>query len=102
MPRSTILSIDRCQLGICILLAVITWLVFGQTLRDEFVNYDDGSYVYGNPNIAQGLSVRGVLWAFTHVHSQNWHPLTTISHMLDCQLFGVQPGWHHFVNVLLH
>jgi len=89
-------------LALCVFLVALTWLVFGQTLGHEFVNYDDGSYVYGNPNIAQGLSVRGVLWAFTHVHSQNWHPLTTISHMLDCQLFGLRPGGHHFTNVLLH
>src|SRR4029077_2992098 len=43
-----------------------------------------------------------VVWAFTHVHSHNWHPLTTMSHMLDCQFFGLKPGTHHFVNVLLH
>src|SRR5439155_26807779 len=49
-----------------------------------------------------GLTWRGIAWAFTHVHSQNWHPLTTISHMLDCQLFGVNPGAHHLVNVFFH
>src|ERR1700730_16981389 len=92
----------RLTVGVCIVLAAITSLVFGQTLRHQFVNYDDGSYVYGNPNIAEGLSLRGVLWAFTHVHSQNWHPLTTISHMLDCQLFGLNPGGHHFTNLFLH
>ena len=92
----------RLIVGVCVFLAAITWLVFGQTLRHQFVNYDDGSYVYGNSNIAQGLSLHGVVWAFTHVHSQNWHPLTTISHMLDCQLFGLMPGGHHFTNVVLH
>src|SRR5207237_3318572 len=45
---------------------------------------------------------RGIGWAFTHVHSHNWHPLTTISHMLDCQLFGVNPGAHHLMNVFFH
>jgi Tfp pilus assembly protein PilF len=89
-------------LALCVFLIALTWLVFGQTLGHEFVNYDDGSYVYGNPNIARGLSLHGIAWAFTRVHSQNWHPLTTISHMLDCQLFGLNPAGHHFTNVLLH
>src|SRR5207248_7730185 len=47
-------------------------------------------------------SLRGIVWAFTHVHSENWHPLTTISHMLDCQLYGLKAGGHHFTNVLVH
>ena len=87
---------------ICIALAVLTWAVFGQTVRHDFVNYDDPSYVYQNTRITSGISVANVAWAFTHVHSENWHPLTTITHMLDCQLHGLQAGWHHFTNVLLH
>src|SRR5207302_2305202 len=83
-------------------LIAITWTVFGQTIGHQFVNYDDPLYVLENARVRAGLNWHGVAWAFTHVHSQNWHPLTSISHMLDCQLFGVQPGWHHFVNVLLH
>ena len=83
-------------------LIAITWTVFGQTIGHQFVNYDDPLYVLENAHVRAGLNWHGVAWAFTHVHSQNWHPLTSISHMLDCQLFGVQPGWHHFVNVLLH
>jgi tetratricopeptide (TPR) repeat protein len=90
------------KFAICVALAAITWAVFGQTLGHQFVNYDDPLYVLENSHVRAGLNWHGVVWAFTHVHSQNWHPLTTISHMLDCQLFGVQPGWHHFVNVLLH
>lgn len=88
--------------GGCICLAVLTWVVFGQTLWHDFINYDDPRYVYENSNITTGLSLRGIEWAFTHIHSMNWHPLTTISHMLDCQLYGLRPGWHHFTNVLLH
>ncbi len=88
--------------GVCIFLALIVWLVFGQTLRHEFVNYDDQNYVYQNTKITSGLTVAGIAWAFTHVHAQNWHPLTTISHMLDCQLYGLKAGGHHFTNVLLH
>ena len=77
-------------------------LVFFQTAHFNFVNYDDGSYVFENPNIRAGLSARGIAWAFTHIHSQNWHPVTSISHMIDCQLFGLNAGPHHLVNVGLH
>jgi tetratricopeptide (TPR) repeat protein len=89
-------------IGICVILAGLTWLVFGQTLWHDFINYDDPRYVYENTRITGGLSVSGIAWAFTHIHSLNWHPLTTLSHMLDCQLYGLNAGWHHFTNVLLH
>jgi tetratricopeptide (TPR) repeat protein len=83
-------------------LAMLTWVVFGQTLRYDFVNYDDPRYVYQNTKITSGISIASIAWAFTHIHSENWHPLTTITHMLDCQLYGLKPSWHHFTNVLLH
>src|SRR5437867_5473642 len=88
--------------GVCVFLTVLVWVVFGQTLRHDFINYDDPRYVYENTDITSGLSIGGIGWAFTHIHSENWHPLTTISHMLDCQLYGLKAGWHHFTNVLLH
>jgi tetratricopeptide (TPR) repeat protein len=94
-PRATIL-------GVSIFLMAITWLVFGQTLRHPSINFDDQEYVFENPKINTGLTSTGVFWAFTHSHAENWHPLTSISHMLDCQLFGLEAGWHHFTNVLLH
>jgi protein O-mannosyl-transferase len=90
------------KIAVCAVLIGITWTVFGHTLRYGFVNYDDPAYVSENRQIQAGLSLKNVVWAFTHVHSQNWHPFTTISHMLDCQLFGLRPGAHHFGNVLLH
>lgn len=89
-------------LGVCLFLAAITWLVFGQTLGHEFVNYDDDDYVVKNAQVSRGLTLDGISWAFTHVHSSNWHPLTWISHMLDCQIYGLNPGGHHLSNVLLH
>jgi tetratricopeptide (TPR) repeat protein len=89
-------------IGACIFLAVLTWIVFGQTLGHDFVNYDDPKYVYENTKITSGLSISGIGWAFTHIHSENWHPLTTISHMLDCQLYGLKAGVHHFTKALLH
>jgi tetratricopeptide (TPR) repeat protein len=89
--------------AVCLGLAAATLLVFAPTLRCGFVNFDDDRYVYDNPQVAAGLTAHGTAWAFTHVHSANWHPLTTLSHMLDCQLFGLEhPGGHHFTNVLLH
>src|SRR5213080_4076981 len=97
-------TLNRCwqTVGICLSLAVLSWLVFGQTLWHDFINYDDPRYVYENTKITGGLSISGIDWAFSHIHSLNWHPLTTISHMLDCQLYGLKAGWHHFTNVLLH
>ena len=95
-------SLRFASLYVCVALVAITWFVFGQTLRHDFVDFDDHMYVYKNPVITRGLSADGVLGAFTHPHARNWHPLTTISHMLDCQLFGLKAGGHHFTNVLLH
>jgi len=96
-------SKERLAVGLtCIFLLGLVWVVFGQTLNHGFVNYDDGQYVYENPRITAGLSLDGIGWAFTHVHAYNWHPLTTISHMLDCQLYDLHPWGHHLSNVLLH
>ena len=101
--RTVSIKQSRWQfVGISIFLIALTWSVFGQTFRHQFVNYDDPLYVLDNAHVRAGLTWRGIEWAFTHVHSQNWHPLTTISHMLDCQLFGVNPGAHHLVNVFFH
>jgi len=88
--------------AICFFLAGITWLVFGQTLRYPFVNFDDPEYVYENPHINGGLTARGLRWAFTHLPAPDWYPLTTISHMIDCQFYGLSAGGPHFTNVLLH
>ena len=90
------------SLYVCLALTALTWLVFGQTLWHDFVNLDDHVYVYDNPLITRGLTLDGVINAFVHAHARNWHPLTTLSHMLDCQLFGLKAGGHHFTNVLLH
>src|SRR6266487_2540392 len=88
--------------AICGVLVGITWLVFAQTIRHQFVTYDDPQYVYANPEVSAGLSLSRITWAFTHTIAGNWHPLTTISHMLDCQLYGLDPAGHHFTIVLFH
>jgi len=87
---------------VCLFLVAIIWVVFGQTGHFEFVNYDDQKNVYENPVVEKGLSMSAVGWAFTHAQVANYIPLTTLSHMLDCQLFGLHAGGHHLVNVLLH
>jgi len=89
--------------AICASLVALVFFVFAPTLWHGFVEYDDQDYVFENPTVSAGLTFHGIWWAFTHVYSANWHPLTWISHMLDCQLFGVEhPGGHHFTNLLLH
>jgi tetratricopeptide (TPR) repeat protein len=88
--------------GICVFLVAITLAVYGGTLRYDFVNFDDGAHVYANPQVKNGLTLKGIAWAFTHSHNGHWIPLNTISHMLDCQLYGLNPGGHHLTNVLLH
>ena len=87
---------------VSVFLAVIVWIAFGRALNHGFVGYDDQNYVLRNPRVTNGLTLDGIQWAFTHVHVTNWHPLTTISHMLDCQLYGLQPWGHHLTNILLH
>ncbi|MGA2243225.1 MAG: tetratricopeptide repeat protein [Verrucomicrobiota bacterium] len=88
--------------GVCVFLAAITFAVFGQTLGHEFINFDDNLYVYENPAVTRGLNLKGVEWAFTHIVLANWHPLTMMSHMLDCRLYGLKAGGHHLTSVLLH
>lgn len=94
---------DRWRVpGVCVVLVAIVWIVFGQTLHHEFVAYDDQSYVSARPEITGGLTLREIHTAFTRSYVSNWVPLTAISHMLDCQLFGLNAGGHHFTNVFLH
>src|SRR6266850_2148576 len=87
---------------LCLLLAVATFAVYLPALRNDFVNYDDSDYVTANSHVQSGLNWENVQWAFTTGHASNWHPITWLSHMLDCQLFGQQPAMHHLVSVLFH
>jgi len=80
----------------------INLLVYAPVRNYDFVNYDDPEYVAKNPHVTGGLSWDAVTWAFTTGHQANWHPLTWLSHMVDVQLFGLNPGAHHLTNVLLH
>ena len=88
----------------CIWLILITavLLVYWQVGDHEFINYDDNVYITDNAQVQKGLTSNGIIWAFTTSHTGNWHPLAWISHMLDCELYGLNPGGHHLTNVLLH
>jgi Tfp pilus assembly protein PilF len=92
----------RITIAVCIFLTAIIWLVFGKTLGHEFINFDDDRYVYENSEVSRGLTLDGLKWLLTHSHASLWHPLTTLSHMADCQIFGLRPAGHHFTNVVLH
>lgn len=86
---------------ICAVLVLVTFAVYVPALHHPFMFLDDQDYVVNNPHV-HGLSWGNVGWAFAHFHSSNWHPLTWISHMLDCSLWGLNPTGHHLVNVLFH
>src|SRR5436190_1589936 len=92
----------RNTIALCVLLSVVTLAVFGSVFHHDFVDYDDQDYVTENPHVQAGLTWEGVWWAFGEAHAANWIPLTWLSHMLDCQLFGLRSSWHHFTNLILH
>jgi tetratricopeptide (TPR) repeat protein len=94
--------VSERTLWICLVLALATLGVYARVWTHEFIGLDDFNYIVKNPRVADGLTASGVAWAFTTGHEGNWHPLTWLSHMLDAQLFGLNPGPHHLVNVLLH
>ena len=87
---------------IYIILALATIFAFEPVRLNDFIYYDDDQYVTDNPHVQAGLTRDSIIWAFTTDTASNWHPLTWLSHMLDCQLFGVHPAWHHLISVLIH
>ena len=87
---------------IALLLALVTLLIYLPAARYGFSLFDDSDYVTENHVVQNGLTWAGLRWAFTTWHASNWHPLTWLSHMLDCELFGLNAGAHHVVNILFH
>lgn len=87
---------------LCLTLTLAAFFAFQKVLQYDFVDYDDYRYVVNNPHVNTGFSYGSVIWAFTSSHASNWHPLTWISHMLDCELFGLDPFGHHLVNLFFH
>jgi tetratricopeptide (TPR) repeat protein len=79
-----------------------TLFVYWQVGGHQFTNFDDDKYIVSNEHLNKGLSGEGIRWAFTEYHAHNWHPVTWISHMVDCELFGLDPAGHLLVNVFFH
>ncbi|MBW1752789.1 MAG: hypothetical protein JRJ46_06725 [Deltaproteobacteria bacterium] len=94
--------INNRNIWVCLLLVAATLAVYWQVQNFEFVNFDDNTYVYDNSHVQNGLTFENITWAFTATHASNWHPLTWLSHMLDCQLYGMNSGQHHLTNLLFH
>src|ERR1035441_3691684 len=92
----------RREAIICLGLAAITVALYWPVHRHDFINFDDRDYVTENPTVRAGITWPGVRWAFGDSHASNWHPLTWLSHMLDCQVFGLKPGAHHLVSLGFH
>jgi tetratricopeptide (TPR) repeat protein len=92
----------RRSLWICLALAAFTMAVYAPALRCQFLALDDPVYVSENHHVQGGLSPGNIVWAFRVNTAGNWHPLTLLSHMLDCQIYGLRPWGHHLTNVLLH
>ena len=90
------------RLVVSALLAVAVLAVYAPVARYDFIALDDAQYVRDNQNINHGFSRGGIKWAFENVVSGNWHPVTMLSHMADCQIYGLSPGGQHFTNLLLH
>ncbi len=88
---------------ICMLLAAATVAVYSQVVEFRFTGWDDPDYIYENTYVSQGLTPEGIRWAFSKPDVGNWHPLTWLSHMIDCQVYGLKyPGGHHVTSMLFH
>jgi tetratricopeptide (TPR) repeat protein len=95
-------SPEKLSRVLCLLLIVATLVVYNRVNENSFVNFDDDRYITENSHVRAGLSWSTVTWACSSFEQANWHPLTWISHALDCQLFRLNPAGHHYVNLLLH
>src|SRR2546428_1365887 len=86
----------------CLFLLALTLLCYWRVLKNDFVLFDDDVYVTENTHVQQGLTSQSIRWAFGTTQAANWHPLTWLSHMLDCGLFGLNAQGHHLTSLLLH
>ena len=93
---------SRRSTMVCLLLGAVTLATYGQVWSFDFTNYDDPKIILENPIVISGLTLRGLGWALTTSYYEYWHPLMWLSHMLDCELFGLRAGWHHLVSLGLH
>jgi len=96
------MSGKRATIASCLFLCAVTLAVYLPVRNHPFLNYDDWEYVTKNPHVRAGLTHNTFAWAWTATEAYNWHPLTWLSHALDCQLYGLNPAGHHLTSVLLH
>ena len=102
MIEGLLASVQKRSEILCLLLGLLAVAIYNPVNHHPFVNYDDDRYVTGNPHVREGLTFETVRWAVTSTEQANWHPLTWMSHALDCSLFRLNPAGHHFTSVLLH
>jgi len=95
-------TFGRPDLVILLALATVTFGIYAQVIGHQFITLDDPTYIQENPMVNRGVTLKGLAWAFTTFYATNWHPLTWISHMIDCQFFGMNAGRHLLVNTLIH
>ena len=101
-PPGLFASPQKRNLVFCLLIAVATLALYNGVNQHPFVNYDDPGYVTDNLHVRAGLSSPTIAWAMTSTAQANWHPVTWISHALDCQLFRLNPAGHHFTSLIIH
>lgn len=104
-PHNTVSSPGKTSgsiraIALILLAAVI--MLYARTFGNGFILYDDPDYITANDTVTAGITLQGIRWAFTTFTAGNWHPLTWLSHMLDVQLFGLDPSWHHATSAALH
>ncbi len=90
------------EIIVCLFLVIAILIAYLQVKNHAFLNYDDVGYVTENSHVQSGLNLKNIFWAFSSTSSGIWHPLTWLSHMLDCQIYGMKSGWHHITNLLFH
>ncbi len=87
---------------ICLVLTLVTAGLYWPVTHHDFINVDDPRFVTENEHVLPGFTWTGVLWAFQSVYTESWQPVTWLSHMLDCQIYGIKAGGHHFTSLLFH
>jgi protein O-mannosyl-transferase len=102
LPLRHAMTFGRRDLLILLSLAVMTFGIYAQVIGHQFITLDDSWYIKENPMVNRGVTLAGLVWAFTTFHEANWHPLTWIAHMIDTQIFGMNAGGHLLVNALIH
>src|SRR5947209_10875444 len=101
-PNLPFVTSRRIVIWLCFTLAIITWLCYRDLSSHQFISFDDRAYIVANEHVTSGVTWPGVLWALRSSYASNWHPLTWISHMLDCNLYGLNSAGHHLTSLLFH